>query len=315
MTVFFADLNLTLVRVRARLRARPGMAAACAAFAVVIFLLQWAPVAGEYQLTEGFRAPAPRYANAIYLVCAQYLLPALGAYLLACLLAGAAGMLLAGDDGLSACRQFERSGRRYGHHVFAMLVGSNILLSLLLIPLLMQGGSDGAAPVMRAPGAGQLLLLVILQLLVQVYLMLWTLELVRGRGWTKAGLLTALNGLQQPAVLIAGLAYAALGIIDQETLRATLAPVADGTATAVTAMPFALLLALARALLLPATLLFLDQYRREADTDADAPAAATDGVLPPARPVALTDGESAPAAALSPRRREKEAARRRRQRR
>lgn len=314
MTIFFAELNLTLARVREQLRARPGVAVTCAAFAVVIFLLQWAPVAGEYQLTEGFRAPAPRYANAIYLICAQYLLPALGAYLLAFLLAGAAGMLLA-DGTLPAFRQFERSGLRYGHHVFAMLVGANILLSLLLIPLLMQGGSDGAAPVMRAPGAGQMLLLVILQLLVQVYLMLWTMELVRGRGWTKAGLLTALHGLQQPAVLIAGLAFAALGLIDQQTLWFTLAPVADGTVTAVTAMPFALLLALVRALLLPATLLFLDQYRHEAGTDTPAPAEAKGGALPPARPVALTAGESAPADTLSARRREKEAARRRRQRR
>ena len=288
MSLFAANLNLALSRARDALRAEPRILSAAAALAVVLLLLQWAPQVGGWLLTGGFRHPAPELLPAPYVV-AMLLIQLAYAYGLAFLLAGVAGYLVERHRGAplqSPHRGVERYGLRYAHQLLAMFIAVNLLLSLLVFMIMAPGmPAEGAAVAPQRLHGGGTVLAVLLQLGAELYLLLWTLELVRGRGWTKAGFAAAADGFKRSEVLLVGLGYFAFEIIAVIATSFVFGPAA--VATPVTGLPFALLLTLARAVLLPLVILLLIQWQPEELAAA----------LPEAVPVKLLPAESAPAAA------------------
>lgn len=298
MSLFAANLNLSLTRVRGILRAEPRILSTVAALAVVLFLMLWAPGVGHYLLTDGYHQPPPRYGPALYILASEYLLPALYTYGLAFLVAGTAGYLVERTQGAplySPERGIERYGLRYAHQLLGMFIIATIVIfifALMLDPP--RPGADGTMLPAPPPAPAVSLLLIIVQLAGQLYLVLWTLELVRGRGWTKAGFAAAAEGLKKAEVLLVGFGYLAFEIVAMVATNVVLEPAE--VATPVTAMPFALLLVLARAALLPFVLLLFIQWQpATAELPAGLPPAENPLAACPGDAPALPLAESAPA--------------------
>jgi len=263
-----SNLHQAFSRVKTTISSDPRILSVSLGFGLILFLLSWSPVIGEYLITDGWRNmtpdPIPFYGVAHLITFVAFF------YALAFTLAGMSGYVVAEPseaEKMTPLATVVQNGCRFGHQLLGMFVivfcawilASLLLETFFIAPHLEEAG-DPLTALARVPPGLQLLrgaLLLVMPFAALLFVLLWSLEMVRGRGWSKAAMSAVWAGLKQPEILFIGSGLLALALVVTQALFFLRHPVWGLHPIAI--LPLSLLLAGLIALALPPVLICLHE--------------------------------------------------------